>query len=533
MKFRLTVQGMVAVSTNTTATFDFRDLFVLDLANNHQGSVEHGLAIIDRCADVVERHGVRAAIKFQFRDLDTFVHVDHLEGSANKHVPRFLSTRLSWAQFQQLRDAVKRRGLLAMCTPFDENSVDKIVGMDFDLIKLASCSGSDWPLIEKVASTGLPVVASTGGLTLEQVDDLVSFCEHRGCDFALMHCVSIYPTPDAACNLGNIATFRRRYPNRVTGWSTHETPADTVPVGIASALGAEMFERHVGLATDAIKLNAYSSTPEEVDRWIAAWKKAKTIMGSTEREPSTPELTAIDDLKRGVFVRGPIGAGASLTCDDIYFAFPYAAGGLSSGEWRDGVVTRDEIQADGAVLKDAVEVPGDPDEKVIKDAVHEVKALLNYAHVTLTTEFTIEYSHHYGVRNFRKVGAVLINVINRDYCKKVLVQLAGQSHPWHYHKRKEETFLVLWGSLHIEVEGRHKVLQPGDTLLVLPGVWHRFWTDTGCVFEELSTTHLPNDSVYRDPAINKLTTEQRKTSVDHWGRFQIDAQLREAQVQEP
>jgi N-acetylneuraminate synthase len=101
------------------------------------------------------------------------------------------------------------------------------------------------------------------------------------------------------------------------------------------------------------------------------------------------------------------------------------------------------------------------------------------------------------------------------------------------HKRKEETFLVLWGSLHIEVEGRHKVLQPGDTLLVLPGVWHRFWTDTGCVFEELSTTHWPNDSVYRDPAINKLTTEQRKTSVDHWGRFQIDAQLREAQVQEP
>ena len=67
--------------TEAIQRFDFRNLFVLDLANNHQGSVEHGKAIIERCADVVAKHGVRAALKFQFRDLDTFVHVDHLVGS--------------------------------------------------------------------------------------------------------------------------------------------------------------------------------------------------------------------------------------------------------------------------------------------------------------------------------------------------------------------------------------------------------------------------------------------------------------------
>ena len=54
--------------------FDFHDLFVLDLANNHQGSVEHGKRIIKRCAEVVAKHGVRAALKFQFRELDSFVH---------------------------------------------------------------------------------------------------------------------------------------------------------------------------------------------------------------------------------------------------------------------------------------------------------------------------------------------------------------------------------------------------------------------------------------------------------------------------
>ena len=88
-------------------------------------------------------------------------------------------------------------------------------------------------------------------------------------------------------------------------------------------------------------------------------------------------------------------------------------------------------------------------------------------------------------------------------------------------------------ALHVELDGRRKTLNRGDTLLVLPGVWHRFWTDTGCVFEELSTTHFANDSVYRDEAINSLTPAQRKTVVDHWGRFQLGDQLRDAQVPAP
>jgi sialic acid synthase SpsE/quercetin dioxygenase-like cupin family protein len=518
--------------TETVETFDFRDLFVLDLANNHQGSVEHGKAIINRCADVIARQGVRAAIKFQFRQLDTFVHVDHLTGSTtNKHVPRFLSTRLSWDEFRELLELVKSLGLISMCTPFDEASVDVIDDMGFDVIKVASCSARDWPLLEKVSSIGKPIIVSTGGLTQDEVDDVVSYLDHGGADFALMHCVSIYPTPDVACNLGNIAGFRERYPSRVIGWSTHENPADMVPAGVAVALGAGMFERHVGIATDTIKLNAYSATPEQVGDWISAWKKAKTLIGSTARLPARhDEKAALDDLKRGVFARGQIAAGQTITRDDVYFAFPFSAGGLASGEWRDGITTTADIAPDAPLPKAAIEIPGDPDVKVIKDAVHEVKALLNVAHVPLTTEFTVEYSHHYGVRNFRKFGAVLINVINRDYCKKVLVQLPGQIHPSHFHKLKEETFLVLWGELHIEVDGRHKKLERGDTLLVMPGVWHRFWTDTGCVFEEISTKYMTDDSVYRDQAINKLSSAQRKTVVDHWGRFQLTDQLRTTEI---
>jgi len=497
--------------------FDFRDLFVLDLANNHQGSAVHGIAIISRCAEVVARHGVRAAIKFQFRDLDTFVHKD--ADRSNKHVARFLQTRLSWEDYLALLYVVKQRGLVSMCTPFDEASVDKIVEMGFDVIKIASCSANDWPLVEKAASTGLPMIVSTGGLSLDQIDDVVSMLEHRGVDFALMHCVSIYPTPGEMFNLKNIATLRARYPGRVIGWSTHEYPTDVTPVGLALALGAEMFEKHVGLSSLSIVVNSYSASPEQVSDWIYAWKNARMLLGSADRQVLPAELREIDRLRRGIFASRPISAGMELTSEDVYFAFPYEYGGLSNAEWKSGIIATDYLPMDAPVLKSSVRVPEDSDAKILKDATHEVKSLLNQAGVTLTSDFTVEYSHHYGVKNFREVGAVLINVVNRLYCKKVLVQLPGQHHPRHFHKLKEETFLVLHGTLHVEVENRVRVLNPGDTVLILPGVWHRFWSNTGCVFEEISTTHFGHDSVYADQNINE--NPYRKTTVDHWGRFQL------------
>ncbi len=513
--------------------FDFQDLFVLDLANNHQGSVDHGLNIIQSMAEVVKKHSVKAAIKFQFRQLDTFIHPSHQTESELKYIQRFQSTRLDTPQFQTLLNEVWANGLLAMCTPFDEESVNIAVDMGFNVLKVASCSAKDWPLLEEIANAGPPVVCSTGGLTLEDIDNVVSFFQHRAVQFALMHCVSIYPTPDENLALHQIQTLRNRYPQIPIGWSTHENPEDTIPVQLAVALGAQLFERHIGVETADIKLNAYSSTPEKVDRWLEAHSRAKILCGPKARPPVTEvEQASLDGLRRGVFAKRPIKKGKPITRDAIFFAMPYVEGQLESGKWREGYSALQDILPDQPIMADTVDIDINQGIITLKQAVHEIKALLNEAKIQLGSDFKVEYSHHYGLENFRKTGAAIIECINREYCKKLVVQLPGQRHPSHYHARKEETFQVLYGVLHVNTDGYGRILHPGETLLIQPGVWHSFWTEQGVIFEEVSTTHYNNDSFYADKRINKLARSERKTIVDHWGRFQISRKASSQEAEE-
>ena len=106
----------------------FENLFVLDLANNHFGNVKHGTNIINQYGKIIRTRKLKATIKFQFRNLNTFIHPDFVN-SNEKYVKRFLSTKLSDQSFLKLFKTVKKNKLLTSCTPFDEDSVDLIEKM--------------------------------------------------------------------------------------------------------------------------------------------------------------------------------------------------------------------------------------------------------------------------------------------------------------------------------------------------------------------------------------------------------------------
>lgn len=495
------------------------DLFIYDLANNHQGDVAHAKRIIEEVGRVNSAAGVQGALKFQFRQLDTFIHPDYQDRVDLKFIKRFKETRLPMEAYVELGDTARKSGLYAMCTPFDEASVDKICEMDLDIIKIASCSANDRPLLKKIASVNFPVIVSTGGLRLEQIDWLVNFLESERVKFALMHCVAIYPTPDDMLELNQIDRLRERYRGIPVGWSTHEDQDNTAAIQIALAKGARLFERHVGIPREDAQLNAYSSTPEQLERWLEAYNAAKAMAGAPERPPaSEKELATLNDLKRGVYARQDIAQGESIKDRDVFFAMPVQTGQMTSDNWLPGYVA-DRDYAVNEALQQELAQSAQTDEEFIYQIMLQVRGLLSKAHVHINADAEIEISHHYGLHRFREFGAVIVTCINRTYAKKLVIQLPRQKHPYHYHKRKEETFQLLDGDLEIVKDGYPTALVPGDTFIVEPGTWHKFHTLDGAIIEEVSTTHYNDDSFYQDPAIAKLARSERKTKVDQWREY--------------
>ncbi len=148
----------------------FDNLFVFEMANNHQGSVEHGKEIVRQLKAATEGMPFRFAVKLQYRNLDSFIHPAYRDRQDIKYVKRFRDTELKEPQLLELKQAIEGAGFLTMCTPFDEDSVGWIERHGFQILKIASCSLTDWPLLERIALTSLPVIASTAGATLEEID---------------------------------------------------------------------------------------------------------------------------------------------------------------------------------------------------------------------------------------------------------------------------------------------------------------------------------------------------------------------------
>ena len=174
----------------------FEDLFVLEMANNHLGSVERGIKIINEFSQVVRFNNMRAMIKLQFRDVAQFVHKDFVNRSDLRYVKKTLDTRLTDDQYATLVKAIRQAGCIPSATPFDERSVQLCVELGIPMIKIASSDLNDWMLIEAIAQTKKPVIVSTGGSSLKDMDDIVTFFANRNIPLAINHCVSIYPAED-------------------------------------------------------------------------------------------------------------------------------------------------------------------------------------------------------------------------------------------------------------------------------------------------------------------------------------------------
>lgn len=312
----------------------FEDLFVLEMTNNHLGRLERGLEIVRQHSRIVRFNNVRAAIKLQFRDLDSFIHKDFRDRVDIRYIKRIAETRLSKTDYTALVETIRRSGCLPMATPFDEKSVDWCVEFEMPIIKIASADSTDWVLLEKIARTKKPVIVSVGGTSQKDLDDMVTFFENRNIPLAINHCVAAYPHHDSECELNQIDYLRNRYPQHTIGYSSHEHDDWETSITIAYAKGARTFERHIDI-TDGAPMAEYSCAPEQVDVWFKAFKAAKVYCGASgsERKLPLPRETAyLDNYVRGVYAAADLQPGQRLHEEDIYMAIPLLKGQLSCRE---------------------------------------------------------------------------------------------------------------------------------------------------------------------------------------------------------
>jgi N-acetylneuraminate synthase len=338
----------------------FDELFVLEVANNHLGDLQRGLKIIGNYGQVVRFNNVRAAIKLQLRDIDNFIHRDFCHRDDIRYIKKTLDTRLRPEDFAKLVQAIREASCIPMATPFDESSVDFCCELGIPILKLASSDCNDWVLIEKMAKTKKPVIVSTGGSSLKDIDDLVTFFANRHIPLAINHCVSLYPSEDSDLELNQIDFLRHRYPNHIIGFSTHEYQDWSSSMLMAYAKGARTFERHVDIQTEGMTVSPYCSVPEQVDTWFKAFHRAKRMCGAPgtqKRLPPQREISYLDSLVRGVYASRDLPVGHVLQDADVYLAIPLQQGQISCRELMRGEVIMKAVPKDQPIKIDAIDSP--------------------------------------------------------------------------------------------------------------------------------------------------------------------------------
>jgi sialic acid synthase SpsE len=354
----------VKTNTNLSANAIFQELFVLEMANNHWGNLERGLRIISNFSRVVRFNNVRATIKLQFRDVDSFIHKDFRGRSDVRYIKKTIDTKLSKNDIRTLVQSIRDQGCLTSATPFDEASVDLCQEFNLDIIKLASSDINDWFLIERIAETRKPVSFSTGGSSLKGVDDLVKYFSNRSIPFAINHCVSLYPSIDSDLDLNQLDFLRNRYIGAVIGLSTHECSSWDASMLISYAKGARTFERHIDIDHAGIPVSPYCSLPHQIDTWFKAFKKAKEMCGGSSAERrfvSKKESDYLDSLVRGVYAKRDLTAGYVLDNKnmdhDFYLAIPLQKGQVSAREIMNGDRLIKPLLKDQALVIDLIDSP--------------------------------------------------------------------------------------------------------------------------------------------------------------------------------
>jgi len=303
-----------------TIGLGFPPFVVAELSGNHNGSLERAKALIRAAKEA----GV-SAVKLQTYTADTLT-LDRKDGEFLIDEPKSLwkgknlyelyqEASTPWEWHAPLFEYARSLGLEVFSSPFDETAVDFLETLEVPCYKIASPEIVDLPLIAKIAATGKPVIISTGGATVAEIEDAVSTARKGGCqEIVLLKCTMAYPASPEDIHLRTIPDLAERF-GTLVGLSDHTLGIGVSIAGIA--LGASVVEKHFTLArSDGGVDSAFSMEPHEFKSLVEEANRAWLSLGKVQYGPLPSESTSFSH-RPSLYFTQDIEAGTVITDQHI------------------------------------------------------------------------------------------------------------------------------------------------------------------------------------------------------------------------
>jgi N-acetylneuraminate synthase len=297
-----------------------RTFTIAEIGNNHNGNFERALHMVDLAIEM----GVDC-VKFQMRNLDEVYRQRTLrkdgEDLGSEYVLDLLRRfELTLDEHRKISAYCVQKGILYLCTPWDVCSLEVLEDFGVPAYKVASADITNLPLLDRLCSTGKPLILSTGMSTKEEVQITVDFLNHRKAQFVLLHCNSTYPAPLHDIQLRWMKQLRLVHP--LIGYSGHERG---IAVSLAAvALGACVIERHFTLdRTMEGPDHAASLEHEEFKRLIEGIREIEHALGDGhDRSISQGEMINRENLGKSLVATTSLPKGTILTALHIKVRSP-------------------------------------------------------------------------------------------------------------------------------------------------------------------------------------------------------------------
>jgi pseudaminic acid synthase len=291
---------------------------IAEMSANHNGKIESALEIISRA-----KAAGADAVKLQTYRADTITIDSHAEEfqihgglwGGQTLYQLYDEAHTPWEWHATLFEHARNNEIIIFSSPFDNTAVDLLEDLNAPAYKIASFEAVDLPLIRYVASTGKPMIISTGMANVEEIQEAIDAAKGAGCrDLAILHCVSGYPSPASDYNLRTIPDMIKRF-GLVTGLSDHTLDNTTAIASVA--LGASIIEKHFTLdRSRGGPDDSFSLEPPEMTALCRDAKTAWAALGSINHTLKSSEAGNVK-YRRSLYYVKSMKAGEEITPDSV------------------------------------------------------------------------------------------------------------------------------------------------------------------------------------------------------------------------